>query len=317
VSFIIHPILACGAYHPVITSSYSHICTGDNVILTSSPGSSFLWSPDGQTTVSITVNTPATYTVQTTSTIGCTALSNPLVLNEYPKPTINLGSDITACDQAQLDAGAGFVSYLWTGGGNSQYLTVTATGNYTVTVSDAYCSNSDDIYVTINASPDPVISGGGTYCDYETVQLNSGAGYDSYAWSVGSSTTEILTVDTALIGVGTSFIYVTVTQNGCLGIDSIDVEFHSCVSAPESHNMSEMCVFPNPNYGDFTILTNGIKGELNINITNNLGEVIFNQKFENTSQSSVQLNFTDISKGVYYVRVYNDTLSRILKFVVE
>lgn len=317
VSFIIHPILACGAYHPVITASYSHICTGNNVVLTSSPGSSYLWSPGGQNTVSITVNTPATYTVQTTSTIGCTALSSPLVLNEYPKPTVNLGTDVTACDQAQLDAGAGFVSYLWTGGGNLQYLTVTATGNYTVTVSDAYCSNSDDIYVTINDSPVPVISGGGSYCFDDFTDLYAGPGYDSYTWSVGTSTTEWLTVDTALVGPGTTTIYVTVTLNGCSGTDTVDVEFHSCVSAPENFNKSEMCVFPNPNDGDFTLLTEGITGELNLNMTNNLGEVIFNQKFENYSQSSVQLNYKGISKGVYYVRAYNDTLSRILKFVVE
>ncbi|MFH2144143.1 MAG: T9SS type A sorting domain-containing protein [Bacteroidota bacterium] len=317
VSFIIHPIVVCGAYHPVITSSYSHICTGDQVTLTSSPGTSYLWSPGNQTTVSINVTTAGTYSVQTTSNIGCTAVSNPLTLSEYPKPTISLGTDITVCDEVQLDAGPGFVSYQWTGGGTTQYLDVTSTGNYVVTVTDTYCSNTDDINVIVNASPVPVITGGGSFCYDATVSLNAGSGYDSYLWSVGTSTSELLNVDTMLVDTGTTTIYVTVTQNGCTGIDSVDVTFHSCVDISEVAGINEMSIFPNPNNGNFAINTSGFEGEFNLTITNNIGEIVYTQRFDNYNNEIVPLNIKGVPYGIYYIQVNNDEISRVLKIVVK
>lgn len=311
VSFIIHPIVFCASYHPVITPTYSHLCTGENVTLISSLADSYFWSPGNETTSLITVSAGGTYSVQTTY-MGCTGTSGSFVLDEYPKPTVFIGNDTTVCDQVQLDAGAGFVSYLWTGGGTTQYMDVTGSGVYSVTVFDDYCSNSDTINVTVNASPVPAITGGGTYCDDSQTQLDAGAGYDSYVWSVGSSTTQYLDVDTALVGTGPSTIYVTVSLNNCTGITQTDVTFYNC-SGQEEFSPEAFSVYPNPANREIFIRMPFDTGKLSV--YNQLGECIYMKSFIKTGKYE-KLNITGIPEGIYIIKTENRENIHTVKVVV-
>ncbi|MCD4735658.1 MAG: LamG domain-containing protein [Bacteroidales bacterium] len=66
--------------------------------------------------------------------------------------SINLPDTIMACQQDSivLDAGAGFVDYLWSTGDTTQTLAVFQTGTYAVTVEDAFgCAATDSTYVNI------------------------------------------------------------------------------------------------------------------------------------------------------------------------
>jgi hypothetical protein len=61
---------------PTITAGGStSFCSGGNVVLTSSTGTSYLWS-NGATTQCITVSTSGSYTVQITNSFGCTSPSS-------------------------------------------------------------------------------------------------------------------------------------------------------------------------------------------------------------------------------------------------
>lgn len=69
-----------------------------------------------------------------------------LVLN--PKPIITLPEDFDFCKGKTviLDAGAGFVSYLWNTGATTQTITVATPGNYSVIVTNNFgCTNTDNI----------------------------------------------------------------------------------------------------------------------------------------------------------------------------
>ncbi|GEM_PF-5598953 len=87
---------------------------------------------------------------------GCdsTVLLN---LNVVPLPVINLGIDfnIFASESVTLDAGNGFVSYLWNNGKNTQSVLVSGTDGFgihtfSVSVADEFgCSGSDEIKITI------------------------------------------------------------------------------------------------------------------------------------------------------------------------
>ena len=68
------------------------ICSGGNVMLSSSAGSSFLWSPNNETTQSIQVNTSGSYSVQVN---GC-ATSIPIQV------TINSASETPIGDSLQI-----------------------------------------------------------------------------------------------------------------------------------------------------------------------------------------------------------------------
>ena len=206
---------------PAITASGpTTFCQGGNVTLTASGGSSYLWS-DGSTTTSIIVSQSGNYSVTATGPGGCTAVSSITTVIADPAPVVSVSANgpTTFCsgDNVVLTASGGS-SYLWSNGQTTQSITVTTSGNYSVT---AYSANgnctaiSSVIAVTVNPSPAPVITASGptTFCAGGNVTL-SATGGGNYLWSDGSTTSSI--------NVTTSGnYYVTVTNaNGCSGISN-------------------------------------------------------------------------------------------------
>lgn len=189
-------------------------CQGSNVVLTASPGSSYLWS-SGQTTQSITVTTSGSFSVTVTDANGCQGVSAPVVTtaNPNPTPTITASGPTTFCSGGSvvLTASASS-SYLWSTGETTQGITVSASGSYTVTVTDTNgCSGtSAPRSVTVNPLPNPTVAANGptTFCVGSSVVLTSSSA-TSYLWSTGE-TTQAITVST------TGSYSVTVTNsNGC------------------------------------------------------------------------------------------------------
>jgi gliding motility-associated-like protein len=204
---------------PTITAGGPTIfCTGGSVTLTSSAGTSYLWS-NTATTQSINVTTGGSYSVQVTDANGCQSASSVatiVTVNALPAtPTITAGGPTTFCSggSVTLTSSAG-TSYLWSNTATSQSINVTAGGSYSVQVTDANgCQSASSVatIVTVNALPvTPTITAGGptTFCAGGNVTLTSSAG-STYLWSTGATTTSI--------NVATSGSYtVQVTDaNGC------------------------------------------------------------------------------------------------------
>ncbi|MCF6184508.1 MAG: T9SS type A sorting domain-containing protein, partial [Bacteroidales bacterium] len=106
------------------------------------------------------VSDAGTYQITALSDANCTGtdFSGTATVNINTLPEINLGNDttITVNDTLLLDAGAGFVSYLWNDGSSEQTLLLEGSnlgaGNYEfwVKVEDNNtCENSDTINVNI------------------------------------------------------------------------------------------------------------------------------------------------------------------------
>lgn len=169
------------------------LCAGDTLILSaSSTFNNYKWQ-DGSNDSSFTVTTSGTYFVLV-DTNGCAALDTIVVTFQSP-PTINLGNDTTLCDGSSilLDAGTGFVSYLWNGVSINQDTLVTQTGVYFVTAIDTLgCIEQDSIdvnftLITYDTILDTICLGdsilfGGIYRDsanFYSDTLNSTLGCDS------------------------------------------------------------------------------------------------------------------------------------------
>src|SRR5690606_3033628 len=126
------------------------VCEGGSETLTATGGfDSYLWTGNvsGPT---ITVNTTGTYVVTVTDQYGCTGTAaHMFVVHPNPVPIINGSSTFCAGSDTDLDAGPGYVSYLWTGNFTGQVLNVSSSGTYSVTVTDQYgCVGSASITVT-------------------------------------------------------------------------------------------------------------------------------------------------------------------------
>lgn len=195
---------------PSITGTTT-FCQGNNSNLNAGGGyTSYLWSTGAVTQV-LNVIASGTYSVTVTAANGCTATtSTPVTVNALPTPNITGTPSFCFGTNTTLNAGAGYSSYLWSNGAVTQNITVAAANTFTVTVTDANgCSNSDSQVVTVNALPNPSITGTNVICQGQNSTFDAGAGYSSYLWNTGA-VTQTLSVNTS----GTYTVTVT-DANGC------------------------------------------------------------------------------------------------------
>jgi len=125
------------------------ICSGNSLTLDAqNPGAAYLWS-NAAITQSIHINVAGTYVVEVTDTNGCKN-SDTISVVVHALPVVDLGTDVTVTDPAYtINADNAGSTYLWNTGATTQTLTVTATGTYSVIVTNANdCSASDTIKVT-------------------------------------------------------------------------------------------------------------------------------------------------------------------------
>jgi len=116
IAVVVNPLPAS----PVISASGPlTTCAGTNLVLQSNQATGNTWSPGGETTQAITVNTSGTYLVNYTNSNGCTSVSNAVIVNiigASTPPSVTSNSPIYVGGQLNLAAsniqGA---SYSWTG----------------------------------------------------------------------------------------------------------------------------------------------------------------------------------------------------------
>ncbi len=202
-------------------------CSGTGAQLSGSGGTTYLWTPNtglNSPNISNPLATPAAtadYTLTVTDANGCVSPpSAPITVTVFSQPaapTITASGPLTFCQGGSVDLSvSGGVSYLWSNGATGATTTITASGTYTVTLTDANgCTSPASAAVVVNVTPGPTAptitpNGPLVFCQGGSVQLSSSASA-SYEWSNGTLT------QTANIAASGSY---TVTIADALGCES-------------------------------------------------------------------------------------------------
>jgi PKD domain/Secretion system C-terminal sorting domain/Ig-like domain CHU_C associated len=214
---------------PVVATNSFTYCQGATataLTATALSGNSLRWytQPTGGT-YTTTAPVPSTTTAGTYTYYVSQANANndesmraaiTVVVNALPAtPVITASGSTTFCTGGSVDltssASAGNV---WSTNATTSTITVSTTGNYSVTVTDANgCSSaSTPISVNVSNAPAPTISASSTQaCSGDVVTVTASAA-DSYLWSSGETTQSIQVSATAAV-------FVTVTNaNACNGV---------------------------------------------------------------------------------------------------
>lgn len=138
---------------PTVAANVSDatVCPGQNITFTGSGAATYAWN-NGVTNGTVVSPTAAgTYTVIGTDANGCKDTATvSITMNTVP--AVSLGNDVTICQsQAPVTLNAGsHTSYNWSTGLMTQAISVSSTGTYSVTVTNAQgCTGTDAIQVTV------------------------------------------------------------------------------------------------------------------------------------------------------------------------
>ncbi len=186
------------------------ICPNSFVKLKATPGfNSYFWSTTSSAD-SIQVYLLGVYTVTITDANGCKAADTvTTTAGSYPAP--NISGTLLFCpgDSTTLTASAGFSSFLWSTGANTDTIHVKTAGTFTVTVTNADgCIGSNIESTSLYLSPTAMISSNNGFCPSDSVKLTAGGGI-SYLWSTGSTANSIYVNTTG------NYILTSTDINGC------------------------------------------------------------------------------------------------------
>ncbi|HEY1041091.1 MAG TPA: hypothetical protein VGF30_16885, partial [Bacteroidia bacterium] len=166
-------------------------CGGNVALDAGNTGASYLWS-NLVTTQTIQVSTGGTYIVEVTDGNACTN-KDTIDVVIHNVPMVNLGADVTQCSgTVALDAQNTGLTFLWSTGSANQTITVSATGTYSVMVTDGNgCFNSDTVSVIINTLPNVIyIETNDTVCtqngSFNLTSANPGGGTYSGTAVIGN-----------------------------------------------------------------------------------------------------------------------------------
>lgn len=199
-----------------LTASDDSICLGGTAILNpnaTGTNLTYVWSPSGDTTSTLTVNTGGTYIVTVNN--GFCPTSDTITIYQFTTVPVTVNADDTVCPGTNVTvsaSGGPYVSYNWFPAGSTPTIVASAPGNYYVVVSDGNCTYASDTFTLSNfAVATPLATPATTtVCTGTPVVLSGEAGYTNYLWVPGNLPGQTVTVNAA----GT-YSYTATDANGC------------------------------------------------------------------------------------------------------
>ncbi|HYV92084.1 MAG TPA: gliding motility-associated C-terminal domain-containing protein [Chitinophagales bacterium] len=198
------------------------ICGFSGLLLDAqNPGASYLWN-DSSTAETFLVITAGSFYVTVTDSNLCKA-SDTINITTSLAPAIDLGEDTTLCNNTSmlLDAGAGFIDYVWQDSSNNQTLSASAPGVYYVTITNSSgCTVSDTIVISLDV-PSLNLGNDTTFCGPFNLLLDAQNPGSIYLWQDGSNGQTFSAITAG------SFYVTVIDSYHCTGSDTIIITLSS------------------------------------------------------------------------------------------
>ncbi len=206
-------------------SELPYACNGQITLDAGTGFNTYIWS-NGATTSNISVAQNNTYTVTVTDSGSCTGTAaQTITIPTLPQVIITGPGSVCAGTEATLVATAGFSGYAWSNIQFNQIINVLIGGSYEVTITDVNgCTATNTFNLSVNAIPQPTISGSTTICANGTATFGTTIGYNSYLWSTSATSA---TIQTNMAGI---YSVIVTDANGCSGTDDLILNITTSLS---------------------------------------------------------------------------------------
>ncbi|MFC2087179.1 LamG-like jellyroll fold domain-containing protein [Bacteroidota bacterium] len=204
---------------PVVSiSGNDNYCSGDSTLLDAGDGfTEYIWQ-NSKTTQTIYASVPDKYKVTITDINGCSN-SDSMNVIENALPEIVISNDTSLCPGDSLEIVVSsfddIISYLWSNGDTTSSIHVVDSGKYMVSITNTNNCVSTDSMVFMNYDlPQIELGEDLLLCGGDSIDVDAGEGFLSYAWNTGEST--------RIINADTSGLYkVIVSDEHCQNSDSL------------------------------------------------------------------------------------------------
>jgi|GEM_PF-2617268 len=309
-----------GAFVVSANANPDTVCSGQCTDLTASGATTYTWMPGNLTgtTVNVCPNSTTIYTV--TGTLGGNTSSATVTVVVNQSPTVNLATFIDTCINVSpftmfggtpnggVYSGTGVTGSIFDPSlaGAGTFLI-----NYTFTDLNG-CVASASQNVTVNPLPSIIAS-----AEFDTVCL--GFCTDLYALGANVYTWDPIGLTGSTVNdcpIATTIYTVTgVDINGCSNSDTVSVYVDPCVNVSNYSNHSSFNISPNPAYNKIMIRCEqpNIK---DVTIFNLQGKQVLSIVYS-TLQSASEIDISDLSKGIYIIKLYNESYIVNRKLVIQ
>jgi hypothetical protein len=299
-------------------SPSSVICSGKSVILTASGANSYTWNTSANSAaINPTLFTSTNFSVIASSTACAGSYTASIFVTVNSNPTVNVlsspSASICAGNSATLTA-SGAIIYAWSTSATTQSIAVSpsVTTVYTVIGTGANsCTTATQATLTIN--PKPIVTLGASS---NTACLMSApiALFGSPAGGVYSGPNVTAnSLNPTATGTFTP-MYSYTNSAGCTNTAVTSIVVSICNGiASQSARTSSLRVYPNPNFGTFTVET-GNDLKKTIELTDVTGRIVRSLV---TTEDTITIDITELSNGLYQMSIHSENGVDIIKVVKQ
>jgi hypothetical protein len=236
--------------------------------------------------------------------------SNSITITVNPTPTISVNSGTICLGNSFIITPTGASTYTISGG--SSIVSPSANNIYSVTgTSSIGCLGSNTAICSVSVNPNPTItiaSSNTLICAGQTTSLTA-TGAISYTWNTSATSNIIVVTPTTT----TAYTVTGTNSNSCSNVAIITQSVSTCTGLDSKieNQISRFVIYPNPSNGIFSIELNEVSM---VTITNNFGQVIYNEKL------NAGKGFIDIQnnvKGLYFVTISSNNYKLVTKLIVN
>ncbi len=291
-------------YVSVTNYTPSIICYGAAASVSVAGALSYTMQPGNISGISpLTVVPPATtnYSIYGTDVNGCVNISPAsLLLTIYPSPSITVSSGSICLGESFDLSPKGALTYTYSHGGLYPQVIPTTTGSinyFVVGTNSSGCIGTASAVLVVNNNPLIFASASkSVVCANQSITLTA-QGANSYTWSNNSTGATV----TAIPPVSTEYTVTGKSTDGCYTAQTISITVSPCIGLKENNFENNTLIYPNPSFGEFTIM---VLESSTLIIYNIEGKEVYNQYFKNAGDALLNLNY--LNSGQYFVKIISD-----------
>jgi len=116
--------------------------------------------------------------------------------------------------------------------------------------------------------------------------------------------------------IAANYNYYYITSNNVCPADTafVEVQLQNCASIAENELLG-FALYPNPTSDVINIQYSGVAITANLVLVDTKGSVIYNEKVNLASDDSIEMDLSTLEKGVYFLNIYGEEGSKVIKVV--